>query len=149
MNTQARPFSRPVCSVMEDFLSERRLGRIHGRRKRMDVDGQAAVGDQLTTDGGICFRSPTRGNGGLEALQPNAPLGRGASSPMDADLAPPCNPYNLPFIWLLRFERGNRCDNLSQLLKSVSSVFTVSFIRVWGVKYPDFRAKPSAFFSEA
>lgn len=58
----------------------------------MDVDGQAAVGDQLTTDWGICFRSPTRGNGGLEVLQPNAPLGRGASSPMDADLAPPCNP---------------------------------------------------------
>lgn len=45
---------------------------------------------------GICFRSPTRGNGGLEVLQPNAPLGRGASSPMDADLAPPCNPIIFP-----------------------------------------------------
>ncbi|KAK9535294.1 hypothetical protein VZT92_007683 [Zoarces viviparus] len=43
---------------MEAFLSEeRRLGRIHGRRKRMDVDGgQAAVGDQLTTGlGGSAF----------------------------------------------------------------------------------------------
>lgn len=37
---------------MEDFQPEWRLGRIHGRRKRMDVDGQAAVGDQLTTDEG-------------------------------------------------------------------------------------------------
>lgn len=52
-----RPFSRPVCSVMEDFVSERRLGRIHGRRKRMDVDGQAAVGDQLTTDGDLLLVS--------------------------------------------------------------------------------------------
>ncbi|KAM7371682.1 hypothetical protein PAMP_008897 [Pampus punctatissimus] len=67
VDSQERPFSRLVLSVMEDFLSERRLGRIYGRRKRMDVDGQAAVGDQLTT--GICFRSPTRGNGGLETLQ--------------------------------------------------------------------------------
>lgn len=55
VDTQERPFSRTVRSVMEDFLSERRLGRIHGRRKRMDVDGQAAVGDQLTTDGGSAF----------------------------------------------------------------------------------------------
>ncbi|TNN60779.1 hypothetical protein EYF80_029023 [Liparis tanakae] len=83
---------------MEAFLSERRLGRIHGRRKRMEVDGQAAVGDQLTTDGGICFRSPRRGNGGLGALQPNAPLGlttygRGSSSAMQ--------PYNLLFTSLL------------------------------------------------
>lgn len=38
---------------MEDFLSDRRVGRIYGRRKRMDVDGQAAVGDQLTTDGDL------------------------------------------------------------------------------------------------
>lgn len=45
---------------MEDLESEAQsvVGRIHGRRKRMDVDGQAAVGDQLTTDGGICFSSP-------------------------------------------------------------------------------------------
>lgn len=47
---------------------------------------------------GICFRSPRRGNGGLEALQPNAPLGlitygRGSSSAMQ--------PYNLLFTSLL------------------------------------------------
>lgn len=41
---------------------------------------------------GICFRSPRKGNGSLEALQPNAPLGKGASSPLSADLAPPRNP---------------------------------------------------------
>lgn len=37
------------------FSVAARLGRIHGRRKRMNVDGQAAVGDQLTTDGGYAF----------------------------------------------------------------------------------------------
>ncbi|KAK5884706.1 hypothetical protein CesoFtcFv8_018500 [Champsocephalus esox] len=44
---------------MEGFLS--RLGRIHGRRKRMDVDRQAAVGDQLTTDEGSAFGLRRRG----------------------------------------------------------------------------------------
>lgn len=32
------------------------------------------------------------GNGGLEVLQPNAPHGKGASSPLDADLDPPYKP---------------------------------------------------------
>lgn len=40
---------------MEDFLSDRRVGRIRERRKRMDVDEQAAVGDQLTTAEGSSF----------------------------------------------------------------------------------------------
>lgn len=44
---------------------------------------------------GICFRSPTWGNGGLETLQPNAPLDRGDLLPMDADVAPPCRPVIL------------------------------------------------------
>lgn len=71
-----RPFSRPIRSVMEAFLSRRTLGRIHGRRKRMDVDRQAAVGDQLTTDGGSAFGLRREGMVAWEALQPNAPLGR-------------------------------------------------------------------------
>lgn len=41
----------------------------------MDVDGQAAVGDQLTTDGDLLLVSE-QGNGGSEALRPNAPLGK-------------------------------------------------------------------------
>lgn len=40
---------------MEDFLSDRRVGRIHERRKRMDVDERAAVGDQLTKAEGSSF----------------------------------------------------------------------------------------------
>lgn len=40
---------------MEDFLSDRRVGRIHEGRKRMDVDEQAAVGDQLTKAEGSSF----------------------------------------------------------------------------------------------
>lgn len=49
---------------------------------------------------GICFRSPRKGNGSLEALQPNAPLYRGASSPLGADLAPPRKTYNLLLVVL-------------------------------------------------
>lgn len=58
---------------------------------------------------GICFRSPTRGNGGLEVLQPNAPLGRDASSPMDASLAPPYH----PLIFSFNETSGCELDNFS------------------------------------
>lgn len=91
-------FSLVWGSTMEDFslriggwggYVEGRNGR--GRRR-------AAVGDQLTPAGGIFSRSPTWGNGGLEVLQPAAPLGRGASSPIDADLAPPSDPIFFRFL---------------------------------------------------
>lgn len=63
------------------------------RKKEANGRGRTGSCRQPADHGrGICFRSPTRGNGGMEVLQPNAPLGGGASSPMSADLAPPCNP---------------------------------------------------------
>lgn len=82
----------------------------------MDVDGQAAVGDQLTTDGGICFRSPRRGNGSLEALQPNAPLGRGASSPCGRGSRSATKPYNLLLLCSPSQELGNPNNTRVELI---------------------------------
>jgi len=55
----------------------------------MEVDGQAAVGDQLTTDGGSAFGLR---EGGMVAWKHCSQMRHSVSSPMDADLAPPCNP---------------------------------------------------------
>lgn len=85
---------------MEDFSL--RIGGWGGRGEGRKGRGRlrAAVGDQLTTAGGIFSRSPTWGNGGLEVLQPAAPLGRGASSPIDGGSRSAVRPYILPFFFL-------------------------------------------------
>lgn len=83
-------------------MSDRRVGRIRGRRKRMDVDRQAAVGDQLTMDGGSPFGLR---HGGMVAwkycsLMRLVTDGHGSSSAM--------NPCNLIFQCLLGLERRVR-----------------------------------------
>lgn len=74
------------------FLSDRKGGE---DTRKEEANGRGRAGScrrPADHDRGIFFRSPTRGNGGLEVLQPHAPVGSGASSPIDADLAPPADP---------------------------------------------------------
>lgn len=58
----------------------------------MDVDGQAAVGDQLTTDGGSAFGLR---RGGMVAWEHCSQMRHSTEAPhhrLNTDLAPPCKP---------------------------------------------------------